>query len=144
MVVQNDILRIFATRLLYLIVLAIFLSMVANVFVFFSHAELIATEKHETARYSTTYHVPKVEWDQPNAKEAKGVFLESFDQDQIIDAYQNAWYFLNEALRKRSPLGLEDFFSDNLIKEINLLIDSDNAYNEDRVDLKHNIDMYLF
>lgn len=142
MVVQKNIVRIVATRLLYLVILAIFISTLANLFVFFSHSELISKEKQEKAIYSTSYHVPKVDWDQP--KKARGRLLEEFDNDQITQAYQNAWYFLNEALRKKSNVGLEDFFSENQIKEIESIINAENDYTEDRVDLKHNIDMHLF
>ena len=142
MVVQKNIIRFIATRLLYLLVLAILLSSFANLFVFFSHTELISKEKQEGAMYNTSYHVPMVEWDQP--KEARGRLLEEYDNDKITLAYRNAWYFLNEALRKKSSVGLEDFFSENQIEEIELLIDTDNDYTEDRVDLEHNIDMHLF
>lgn len=142
MVVQRNIVRMVMIRLLYLVVLAILLSSLANIYVFFSHSELASTEKQDKSIYSTSYHVPKVLWDQP--KIAKGRLLEDFDNDQITSAYQNAWYFLNEALRKKSNVGLEDFFSENQIKEIELLINADNDYTEDRVDLKHNIDMHLF
>lgn len=142
MVAQKNIVRMVATRLLYLIILAIFISTLANLFVFFSYSELISKEKQEKAIYSTRYHVPKVDWVQP--EKARGRLLEEFDNDQITAAYQNAWYFLNEALRKKSNVGLEDFFSENQIKEIELLLDKDHEYTEDRVDLKHNIDMHLF
>ena len=142
MVVQRKIARIVLTRLLYLIVLAIFMSSFANLYVYFSHSELLSKEKQEEAIYSTSYHIPKVGWEQP--KNARGRFLEEFDNNQITEAYQNAWYFLNEALRKKSSVGLDDFYADNLIKEIELLIDAENDYTEDRVDLKHNIDLHLF
>lgn len=142
MVAQRKIARIILSRLLYLIVLTIFLSAFANLYVFFSHSEFLSKEKQEKSVYSTSYHVPKVKWEQP--QKARGRLLEEFDNNQITDAYQNAWYFLNEALRKKSNVGLEDFFSENLIKEIELLISSDIGYSEDRVDLEHNIDMHLF
>ena len=142
MVVEKNIVRVVATRLLCLVSLAIFLSLIANLFVIFSHTELISVEKQEGAQYSTVYHVPKIVRDQP--EKPNGRLLEDFDKKQITEAYQNAWYFLNEALRKKSKVGLEDFFSENQIKEIELLINSDYDYTEDRVDLKHNIDVHLY
>ncbi len=142
MVLEKSIIRLIASRLLYLVGIAIFISIFANVYVFFSHSETVSKEKQEKATYSTSYHVPKVIWNQP--KTSIGRYLEEYDSGKISDAYQNAWYFLNEALRKKSSTGLEDFFSDQLIKEIELLIDSDNEYVEDRVDLNHNLDMHLY
>jgi len=142
MVLRKNILRFVATRILYLVGIAIVISVLANVFVFFSHSEFTSKEKEEKAIYHTSYHVPKVTWNQP--KKEKGRYLEEYDNGQITQAYQNAWHFLNEALRKKSNVGLDDFFSEQLIEEIELLIDADNDYIEDRVDLKHNIDMHLF
>jgi len=75
---------------------------------------------------------------------ASGRILEKFDNGQITRAYQNAWYFLNESLRNRSTVGLEDFFSDQLVEEIEKVINLDHEYVEDRVDLEHNLDLHLF
>ncbi len=142
MVIENNFLRYLLPRLAYLIMLVIVLSLLANVFAFFSHANYMQPEKKVKSIYSTSYHVPTTVWDQPQV--ANGRMLEQFDNAEITRAYQNAWYFLNESLRKKSTVGLEDFFADHLIEEIEKVITKDHDYIEDRVDLDHNIDLHLF
>jgi len=142
MVLQNSHIRVIAIRIVYLIGIAIAISILANLFAFFSTSDILSEVKVEKVTYSTAYHVPQVDWDQPSI--ANGRLLEKFDNSHITRAYSNAWYFLNQALRNKSAVGLEDFFADHLIVEIKKIILADNNYSEERVDLNHDIELYLF
>ena len=142
MVILNSNIRVVTIRLAYLIGIAITFSILANLYTFFSASEIMSHVKKEKTSYNTAFHVPRVDWDQP--KSATGRLLEEYDNGKITRAYSNAWYFLNQALLTKSVIGLEDFFEDHLIDEIKRVIEADNNYSEERVDLSHEIELYLF
>jgi len=130
------------TRLGYIILIATLLSILANLFVHFSQSKGAPSNINAQISYSLDYHTPLINWTQP--KITKGRLLEQFDQDKITTAYQNAWYFLNESLRNKTTIGLEDVFSEHLIEEIASTLNKDNSYTENRVDLIHNLDLHIF
>lgn len=144
MVIQKNILYIVLTRMGYLVLIAILLSLLANMYTYFSHSQTAELDVEAAQLFSLEYHTPTINWDQP--KVANGRLLEQFDNDKISRAYQNAWYFLNESLRKQTSIGLNDYFAEHLVEEIEGMIKTNKqkSYIEDRVDLEHNVDLHLF
>jgi LysM repeat protein len=141
-VVQNNAIYVILTRVGYILLIAIVLSVLANVLVYFSQSKGAYLDFGSPISHNLDYHTPVVNWSQPSVP--KGRLLEQFDQEKITKAYQNAWYFLNESLRNKSAVGLEDVFSDHLVDEIIATINNENSFSEDRVDLSHNLDLHIF
>jgi len=90
MVVEKNAMYVIIARLSYITLIAILLSILANIFAYFSQTKEAYSDSDSHISYSLDYHTPIVNWSQPTI--ANGRILEQFDRREITRAYQNAWY----------------------------------------------------
>lgn len=86
-------------------------------------------------------HHPLVTWNNSAAVEES--IPDPYTIKQIQEDYLEAWYILNQSIRKQNGNGLEDFFSDSLVLQIKDLYSNDGFYHE-QVELSHHIDVHLY